>query len=90
MSTWGSEGASCLTLKNRQLFASSVGAGDTFVAGMLYGLICQADTWDMADKLGFAVQLATLKVQREGFRGLGDDMLRRAGGGPPVTDQVRR
>lgn len=53
---------------------SSVGAGDTFVAGMLYGLICQADTWDVTHKLGFAVALATLKVQREGFDGLGNDI----------------
>ncbi|EFQ28032.1 D-sorbose [Colletotrichum graminicola M1.001] len=94
MSTWGSEGAACLTLKDQQLFVSpvqtpvtqvvdSVGAGDTFVAGMLYGLICQTDTWDTADKLDFAVQLATLKVQREGFDELGDEMVRRAGGGPP-------
>ncbi|KAK1993040.1 D-sorbose [Colletotrichum falcatum] len=92
MCTWGSEGAACLAPKGQQLFISpvetpvtqvvdSVGAGDTFVAGMLYGLICQTDTWDTADKLGFAVQLATLKVQREGFAGLGGDMVRRAGGG---------
>ncbi|KAL0779495.1 hypothetical protein CaCOL14_003979 [Colletotrichum acutatum] len=85
MVTWGAEGAWCISPKDRQLVKSpverpvkqvvdSVGAGDTFVAGMLYGLICQADTWDVTHKLGFAVALATLKVQREGFGGLGDDI----------------
>ncbi|KAF6843813.1 PfkB family kinase (D-sorbose binding protein) [Colletotrichum musicola] len=99
--TWGSHGASCLSLKDQLYVESpirhpvehvvdSVGAGDTFVAGMLYGLICQAETWNLSEKLDFAVRLATLKVQREGFGGLGDDMQSRAGGGPPVSDQVRR
>lgn len=57
---------------------SAVGAGDTFIAGMLYGLICHDDTecdnerhWDDEKKLSFAVNLATLKVQQEGFDGLG-------------------
>ncbi|OHE95940.1 D-sorbose [Colletotrichum orchidophilum] len=99
MVTWGAEGAWCMSLKDRQLVKSpvktpvkqvvdSVGAGDTFVAGMLYGLICQAETWDVAHKLGFAVALATLKVQREGFGGLGDDIRMDvqscADGGPSV------
>jgi ketohexokinase len=48
-----------------------VGAGDTFIAGMLYGLICHTDDWDREAKLRFAVELATKKVQREGFAGLG-------------------
>lgn len=69
---------------------SSVGAGDTFLAGMLYGLICQTDSWDLGEKLNFAVELATLKVRREGFGGLGDDMQSRVDGGPPVSDQTRR
>lgn len=55
---------------------SSVGAGDTFVAGMLYGLVAHADDWDARQKVRFAVDLATLKVQREGFGGLGVDALR--------------
>jgi fructose-1-phosphate kinase PfkB-like protein len=57
---------------------SAVGAGDTFIAGMLYGLICHPGDWSTGRKLGFAVQLATLKVQREGFDGLGADMLKTA------------
>ncbi|KAF5025908.1 hypothetical protein F66182_2027 [Fusarium sp. NRRL 66182] len=59
---------------------SAVGAGDTFIAGMLYGLICHPGDWSTGKKLGFAVQLATLKVQREGFDGLGIDMLGTEGG----------
>ncbi|KAJ0164748.1 Ketohexokinase [Colletotrichum tanaceti] len=77
-------------LRGESLPRASVGAGDTFVAGMLYGLIWQSDTWDTADKLGYAVELATLKVQREGFGGLGNDMQSRVGGGSSVSDQARR
>ncbi|PHH60843.1 hypothetical protein CDD80_1548 [Ophiocordyceps camponoti-rufipedis] len=53
--------------------ASTIGAGDTFLAGMLYGLFCRETTtgWDVQQTVRFAVQLATLKVQREGFGGLG-------------------
>lgn len=66
-------------------FYSTVGAGDTFIAGILYSLVCHDnDTnddqhsrredcyyWNDREKLTFAVRLATLKVQREGFNGLG-------------------
>lgn len=51
--------------------SSAVGAGDTFIAGMLYGLICHDRDWGVREKARFAVDLATLKVQREGFDGLG-------------------
>jgi len=47
---------------------STIGAGDTFVAGMLYAL--HAGTWSRGEMLAFAVGLATKKVQREGFAGL--------------------
>ncbi|KAG4255506.1 hypothetical protein FPRO06_02865 [Fusarium proliferatum] len=63
----------CLRAEGHQ--KAAVGAGDTFIAGMLYGLICHPDDWTMGAKLGFAVRLATVKVQREGFDGLGRDML---------------
>ncbi|KAL2197395.1 Ribokinase-like protein [Corynascus similis CBS 632.67] len=46
----------------------TIGAGDTFIAAMLYGL--HADGWNRETKLAFAVGLATRKVQREGFAGL--------------------
>lgn len=41
---------------------------------MLYGLTCHCTDWDTRTKLRFAVNLATLKVQREGFEGLGRDV----------------
>jgi len=47
---------------------STIGAGDTFIAAMLYGL--HADAWSREASLEFAVTLATKKVQREGFAGL--------------------
>ncbi|AEO56213.1 hypothetical protein MYCTH_2116851 [Thermothelomyces thermophilus ATCC 42464] len=46
----------------------TIGAGDTFIAAMLYGL--HADAWSRETKLSFGVDLATKKVQREGFAGL--------------------
>ena len=49
---------------------STVGAGDTFIAGILYGLLCHRDDWGASDTLGFGVKLATCKVQREGFAGV--------------------
>ncbi|KAF5125997.1 hypothetical protein E5D57_010691 [Metarhizium anisopliae] len=55
-----------------------VGAGDTFIAGMLLSLI--RNDWPLSDigkAASFAVRLATLKVQREGFGGLGLDIASR-------------
>lgn len=43
---------------------------------MLYGLLRYPTDWDTRAKLSFAVGLASLKVQREGFEGLGLDALR--------------
>ncbi|KAF1934388.1 Ribokinase-like protein [Didymella exigua CBS 183.55] len=51
----------------------SVGAGDTFVAGMLYGAMAQAG-WTTDERLMFASELAGRKVHQEGFAGLGDRM----------------
>lgn len=59
--------------------SSAVGAGDTFIAGMLYGLLCHGRDWDDTSKLRFAVNLATSKVQREGFKGLGADIVKPQG-----------
>ncbi len=56
------------------LHLSTVGAGDTFIAGILYCLLCHNDELDTQAKLAFAVQLATRKVQSDGFRGLGAGM----------------
>ncbi|KAK0752354.1 Ribokinase-like protein [Schizothecium vesticola] len=79
--TWGAHGATALSrLSNEStthqpsetdiVVVDTVGAGDTFTAGMLYGMICHADDWNQGARLAFAVELATKKVQREGFGGL--------------------
>lgn len=81
--TWGAQGAGILTLPGGEYMHHSanlsgqdmpvvdtVGAGDTFVAGILFGLLCHANGWGPATVLAFAVDLATKKVQREGFAGL--------------------
>lgn len=49
---------------------STIGAGDTFIAGLLYGLIYRNDDWDFQKRLGFATRVASLKVQQEGFTDL--------------------
>jgi ketohexokinase len=54
---------------------SAVGAGDTFIAGMLYALVCHGEDWDTDRKVRLAVDLATCKVQQEGFEGLGATVL---------------
>lgn len=51
--------------------SSSIGAGDTFVAGMLFGILCHEDDWGHGRKLQFATELAGLKVCQDGFQGLG-------------------
>ena len=51
-----------------------MGAGDTFTAGMLYGLNYHVSEWDLARKLLFANELAGRKVVQEGFSGLGLQM----------------
>lgn len=38
---------------------------------MLYALISHTEDWDIDKKVRFAVDLATRKVQQEGFIGLG-------------------
>jgi ketohexokinase len=55
---------------------SATGAGDTFVAGVLFGLLCRAGDWATWETLRFAVDLATAKVQIDGFAGLADMMPR--------------
>lgn len=50
--------------------SSTIGAGDTFIAGMLYAMNCKSQEWDNPRKLMFANQVAGLKVLQEGFSGL--------------------
>jgi ketohexokinase len=49
---------------------SPIGAGDTFIAGMLYALNCKGKDWNLSKKLAFANRVAGLKVSQEGFTGL--------------------
>jgi sugar/nucleoside kinase (ribokinase family) len=56
---------------------SSVGAGDTFIAGMLFGLMEEArleKSVDLLSTLKYANRLASLKAGREGFNNLGADL----------------
>ncbi|RYC59953.1 hypothetical protein CHU98_g6272 [Xylaria longipes] len=48
-----------------------VSLSDTFIAGILFGFLQHDYDWDNRTKLSFAVQLATCKVQQEGFKDLG-------------------
>jgi ketohexokinase len=49
---------------------STIGAGDTFIAGVLYGMMRHDADWDVEQRARFAVDLATRKVQIDGFAGL--------------------
>ncbi|KAL5365389.1 pfkB family kinase [Aspergillus floccosus] len=80
--TWGQDGAVALEPKTGNLIhrpaytpsdfkvIDPIGAGDTFIAGMLYAMLCQGDKWDISEKLGFANRVAGMKVAQEGFSGL--------------------
>ncbi|KAH2919638.1 hypothetical protein KXW25_004948 [Aspergillus fumigatus] len=79
--TWGDEGAVALDTKTGELFQSpayaapdlkvvdTIGAGDTFIAGMLYAWLCQGN-WDLEKKVHFANRVAGMKVGQEGFSDL--------------------
>jgi fructose-1-phosphate kinase PfkB-like protein len=51
--------------------SSTVGAGDTFIAGILYSYLAHLQDWQLPQKLEFANKLAGRKVVQEGFAGLG-------------------
>lgn len=77
--TWGSDGAAALETIGKEpvvLPASSpagsgivdtIGAGDTFIAGILYGLLEHKGNWDLRSTLSFAIDLAGHKIVQEGF-----------------------
>ncbi|KAL4972565.1 Ribokinase-like protein [Aspergillus desertorum] len=81
--TWGQNGAAALeptagNVVHSQAYTpkgfhvvDTIGAGDTFIAGMLYGLIFKGDAWDLSQKLSMANRLAGTKVAQEGFSNLG-------------------
>lgn len=52
----------------------TIGAGDTFIAGMLFGLQRTDDQHSLQHQLDFACTLAGRKVYQEGFHGLGEQM----------------
>ncbi|KAF2131826.1 Ribokinase-like protein [Dothidotthia symphoricarpi CBS 119687] len=61
--------------ETKQSLVDTVGAGDTFVAGMLFTLSSRED-WKLQEKLQFANQLAGRKVLQDGFAGLGRKIFR--------------
>ena len=83
--TWGSEASAVYARQRAEVVEKevdtvevldAVGAGDTFIAGVLYGLYFHGTDeveQRLPDMLGRADKLATLKVSREGFSGLADD-----------------
>ena len=57
----------------------TVGAGDTFIAGMLFGFLCRGNggsdiSWSLGQKLDFANELAGRKVIQHGFGALGEQV----------------
>lgn len=80
--TWGADGAAafhrstkeCLVLPAYLMegaqVVDTIGAGDTFIAGILYGFLEHEETWDLERKLAFAIEFAGRKVVQEGFSGL--------------------
>ncbi|KAG9187848.1 ketohexokinase [Alternaria panax] len=87
--TWGSGGATAFQKDAVEAWANvnawkaegdeqanvvdTIGAGDTFIAGMLFA-INEHDKWSLQKKLEFANELAGRKVSQEGFDGLGKRM----------------
>ncbi|KAJ5607834.1 hypothetical protein N7537_004453 [Penicillium hordei] len=79
--TWGHDGAAALEPKTGKFahvpahteevgVADTIGAGDTFNAGLLYGLVYRSHDWDFRKRLEFANLLAGLKITQEGFADL--------------------
>jgi len=87
--TWGSGGATAVEKGDEEVWADveawqadgedgtkvvdTIGAGDTFIAGMLFA-VNEHEEWGLQRKLEFANELAGRKVGQEGFGGLGRRM----------------
>ncbi|KAI2616289.1 pfkB family kinase [Hypoxylon sp. NC1633] len=77
--TWGEVGASAFEPSSHSLcvgpayvskdspVVDTIGAGDTFIAGMLFSLLAHDEDWSLAQKLDFSNELAGRKVVQEGF-----------------------
>ena len=67
------ESSSAYTSPNKPI-VDTTGAGDTFVAGVLFGLICKGEVaelseqWSINQTLDFANKLAGRKILQHGFR----------------------
>ncbi|KAI1353591.1 putative PfkB family kinase [Xylaria sp. FL0043] len=84
--TWGQQGAYALEPRTDAYSGTvafhpegsrvidTIGAGDTFIAGILYTFLQGHKTWSLTERLTFANQLAGFKVVQEGFSGLADRM----------------
>lgn len=80
--TWGAQGATCLHRPSQEIFESpsisiekvrdTVGAGDSFTAGVIYGL---SNKWKAKDALDFSCELAGRKVAQSGFDRLHEQMI---------------
>jgi ketohexokinase len=87
--TWGAGGATAVKKGDKEVWADvrawqasngekmevvdTIGAGDTFIAGMLFA-INSHEEWSLQKKLEFANELAGRKVLQEGFGELGSKM----------------
>jgi ketohexokinase len=87
--TWGAGGATAVKKGKEEIWADvkawqapdeekmevvdTIGAGDTFVAGMLFA-VTNHEEWPLQQKLKFANQIAGRKVVQEGFGDLGSKM----------------
>ncbi|KAI3341354.1 putative PfkB family kinase [Ustulina deusta] len=84
--TWGEQGSYALEPRTDAYCGTAafhpegsrvidtIGAGDTFIAGILYTFLGGHKTWSLAQKLAFANRLAGFKVVQEGFSGLSGRM----------------
>ncbi|KAI1423687.1 putative PfkB family kinase [Xylaria sp. FL1777] len=84
--TWGEQGAYALEPRTGAYCSivafhpegskviDTIGAGDTFIAGVLFTFLEGRKTWSLEQRLTFANRLAGFKVVQEGFSGLSSHM----------------
>ncbi|KAI0525900.1 putative PfkB family kinase [Xylaria bambusicola] len=84
--TWGEQGSYALeprtdtycsvaaNMPKDSRVIDTIGAGDTFIAGILYTFFHEHKTQALSQKLAFANRLAGFKVAQEGFSGLSGRM----------------